>query len=107
VRIHNHMDIGFEVWTGQGSWFWYVLNPNRNGATIGAAASEMEAIREARSSIAEMSARRTSETVASFIDVIGARAVEKSKAIQFAASGWNEVLAKLDSYLTQVCDQFV
>jgi hypothetical protein len=50
--------ITFEVWTCQGTWFWYVVNPQRNGGTIGAAATETEAIREARSSIEEMSARR-------------------------------------------------
>jgi hypothetical protein len=60
LRHSTHMDIAFKVWTGQGIWFWSVVNPQRNGGTIGAAASETEAIGEARSSIEEMSARRTS-----------------------------------------------
>jgi hypothetical protein len=50
--------ITVEVWTCLGTWFWYVVNPQRNGGTIGAAATEMEALDEARSSIEEMSARR-------------------------------------------------
>jgi hypothetical protein len=50
--------IAFEVWTRQRTWFWYVVNPQRNGGTIGAATTETEAIREARSSIEEMSVRR-------------------------------------------------
>ena len=49
--------VAFEVWACQGTWLWYVGNPERNGGTIGAAATETEAIREARSSIEEMSAR--------------------------------------------------
>ena len=47
----------FDVWTSQGTWFWYVSDQQRNGGTIGAATTETEAIREARSSIEEMSAR--------------------------------------------------
>jgi hypothetical protein len=52
----THVNTAFEVWTGQGTWFWYVVNPQRDCGTIGAAATETEAIREARSSIEEMSA---------------------------------------------------
>ena len=47
------MGISFEVWNSQQSWFWFVENTNRNGM-IGAAASESEAEREARSSIEEL-----------------------------------------------------
>jgi hypothetical protein len=50
----NHLGIGFEVWNAQQSWFWLVDNTNRNGM-IGAAASESDAIAEARSSIEEIS----------------------------------------------------
>ena len=53
----THVNTAFEVWTGQGTWFWYVVNPQRDCGTIGAAATETEAIREARSSIEEMSVR--------------------------------------------------
>jgi hypothetical protein len=48
------LGIGFEVWNAQQSWFWLVDNTNRNGM-IGAAASESDAIAEARSSIEEIS----------------------------------------------------
>jgi hypothetical protein len=100
VHNYSYMDISFDVWTGQGSWFWYIVNPNRNSGMIGAAANEMEAIREARSAIAEMSTRRMAKAVAS--SVVGA--VEESRLDPFAAQSWNEVLAKLDSYLSQVCE---
>jgi hypothetical protein len=57
ARAHGS-PLNFKVSTCQGTWFWYVVNPQRNGGTIGAAATETEAIREALSSIGEMSARR-------------------------------------------------
>jgi hypothetical protein len=57
VRGHRS-PIVFEIWTRGGAWFWNVVDPQRNGGTIGAAATETEAIREARSSIEKMSARQ-------------------------------------------------
>jgi hypothetical protein len=56
----------FEVWTSQGSWFWYAVNPQRTGGTIGAAETKTEAIREARLSIEEMSARQARAAAAQF-----------------------------------------
>jgi hypothetical protein len=50
----HHLGIPFEVWNAQQSWFWLVENTNRNG-TIGAAATESDAMRDARSSIEETS----------------------------------------------------
>ena len=50
----NHLGIGFEVWSAQQTWFWFVANLERNGI-IGAAATESEAEREARQSIEELS----------------------------------------------------
>jgi hypothetical protein len=54
MRIsQHHLGIGFEVWNAQQSWFWFVANTSRNGM-IGAAATESDAIAEARSSIEEI-----------------------------------------------------
>jgi hypothetical protein len=55
VRNGTHMDTAYRVWTSRGKWFWHVVNPHRDGGTIGAAASETDAIGEARSSIEEIS----------------------------------------------------
>lgn len=74
----NHLGIGFEVWTSQQTWFWFVVNLNRNGV-IGAAATESEAMREARQSIEEIS------------DSI-------------ALAGWEGSLKNLERYLSCVCD---
>ena len=80
-----HLGTGFEVWTGQQSWFWFVDNPRRNGGTVGAAANEAEAVRQARLSIEEMSAqlaqpRETSEATGFFAcsDALRCRIVTKS-----------------------------
>src|ERR1700688_5057020 len=57
ARSHGS-PLTFEVWTCQGTWVWHVVNPESNGGMIGAAATQTEAIREARWSIEEMSAGR-------------------------------------------------
>jgi hypothetical protein len=74
----HHLGIGFEVWNNQQAWFWYVDNTNRNG-TIGAAASESDAIAEAHSSIEEISNSS-------------------------ASSVWECTLGKLARYLASVSD---
>jgi hypothetical protein len=80
MRIsRNHLGIGFEVWNAQQSWFWLVDNTNRNG-TIGAAATESDAIAEAHSSIEEISNTNA------------------------RSSGWECSLGKLARYLASVCD---
>jgi hypothetical protein len=38
----------FEIWKKQDAWFWRVFNIEPNGAAVGAAATEAEAVREAR-----------------------------------------------------------
>jgi len=86
MRSNKHyLGIGFEVWTAQQSWFWLVANPDRNGMIgassnmIGAAASESEAEREARSSIEEISH-------------------------SIALASWEGALNNLERYLSRMCD---
>ena len=50
IRKHQ-FDIGFKVWRRQRTWFWFVVSPYSDGGTIGAAATEAEAIRAARASV--------------------------------------------------------
>jgi hypothetical protein len=51
------LKIGFKVWEDDGQcWFWMVVSPHSNGGTIGATATEAEAIRDARSTIEYLSA---------------------------------------------------
>lgn len=74
----HHLGIGFEVWSAQQTWFWFVANLERNGM-IGAAATESEAEHEARRSIEEVS------------DSI-------------ALAGWEMSFKNLERYLSTVCD---
>ena len=50
----QYLGILFEVWDSNQSWFWFVIDPHCEGGSIGAAASEMEAVRDACRSIDEM-----------------------------------------------------
>jgi hypothetical protein len=79
TRIHR--GTGFEVWTSQQSWFWRVATPCRNGGTVGAAASEADAVSEACTAIDEMPSC--------------------SPGIDSAARGWEGALADLGRYLCE------
>ena len=107
MRNGNHMGIGFALWNGPQGWFWYVVDPYRKGAAIGAAASEAEAIREARRSIEEWSARDRGETgpaTIPAIDVFGGTGPVKEQACdRTPAETWNELLANLNRYLNRDC----
>ena len=109
MRFLSHMGVRFELWNRQQTWFWYVVNPRRSGGTIGAAATEVEAIREARWSIEEMSVSRPPGTSGSLgIAIIACdAAIEFANSNQLAASRWDEVLANLACYLTEACGQFL
>jgi len=74
----HHLGVGFEVWYAQQSWFWFVANTNRNGM-IGAAATESDAVRDARSSIEELSDSNS-------------------------RPDWERSLGNLARYLASVCD---
>ncbi len=75
--LRHHLGASFEVWDGQQTWFWFVIDPHRDGGAIGAAASETEAVRDACLSIdGIMSARDEHQR------------------------GWNSSLDRLDEYLT-------
>ena len=77
----NHLGTGFEVWAAQQSWFWFVDKPHCNGAAIGSAASEAEAVRLARSAIEALIPR-----------------LPPSHPI--AIAGWECSLANLERYLS-------
>ncbi len=58
--MRNHRGTSFKVWSRRRLWFWLVSNQCDSGGTIGIAATEAEAVREACSSIEEMAARYAS-----------------------------------------------
>jgi hypothetical protein len=47
MRDRSYLGNSFEVWNSQRTWFWCVADPHHNGGTIGAAPTEVEAVREA------------------------------------------------------------
>jgi hypothetical protein len=55
--MRSYLGTSFTVWNRRQTWFWMVLNQHGNGGTIGTAATEADALRDARSSIEEMSAQ--------------------------------------------------
>ena len=55
IPSSDHSKTGFEVWEDGESWFWMVVSPHSDGGTIGAAATEADAIRDARSLIEDPS----------------------------------------------------
>jgi hypothetical protein len=82
--IRDHLGTGFEVWASQQSWFWFVDKPHGNGAAIGAAATEGEAVRDACLTIeASLPRRHPSHPI--------------------TITGWECSLANLDRYLVAAC----
>jgi cytochrome c1 len=61
MRSGSHLGTGFTVWNRQQTWFWAVVNHHRNEGSVGAAATEAEAVHEACSSIEEMPVRAPSD----------------------------------------------
>jgi hypothetical protein len=52
-RVHS--GVSFAVWQAQGAWFWSLVSPYGERCTIGAAASEADAMREAQVAIDQSS----------------------------------------------------
>lgn len=90
MRNRTHMGINFEVWNGGQAWFWLVAHPHSGRSAIGAVADESGAVREACSSIEEMSAR-------------GEIAPARRSPLSFPPFGWRQLLTSLDRYLTRAC----
>jgi hypothetical protein len=54
----DYLGATFEVWRSRDSWLWRVCDTSRNGGTIGAAATETDAVRDACLSIEEAGCSR-------------------------------------------------
>lgn len=100
----DHLGTGFEVWTAQQTWFWFVINPHRSGGMIGAAATEAESVREACLSIEKMSAQRRAGTAAPRVTAKNASMPPFIQSNSITLAGWECALKNLERYLTRVCD---
>jgi hypothetical protein len=50
----TYLGIPFDVWSGQQGWFWLVRDSRHDAGVVGAAANQIEAVREACLSIEQM-----------------------------------------------------
>jgi hypothetical protein len=83
-NTRHYLGIDFEVWEAQQRWLWCVIDPHRDGGAIGAAASEIDAVREACLSIDEMMSSRAEVLIT--VD-------------------WEISLSNLERYLAECCDR--
>src|SRR5438309_2065108 len=104
MAIHSHLGTGFEVWNGQRTWFWIVIdpNPNRNGGEIGAAVSEADAVRDARASIEEIVAQRGATPPALAADTDVPVCLRRSSWSARAVVRWEISLSNLERYLASL-----
>jgi hypothetical protein len=107
MRIRSHLGTSFKVWHGRHTWFWFVADPCCDGASIGAAANEAEAIGEACSTIEEMAVHRHSRPAVTTFSKTAAPETHECNPASSAAIGWKELLASLDCYLTRLCGEGV
>ena len=96
--MRTHLGIRFEIWTGQQSWFWRFSDPSRAGGSIGAAATETDAVREACLAIEEMHEEQA-------VRLGCAAKVTSMKALKEFEStviGWHLSLTRLEHYLAHI-----
>jgi hypothetical protein len=91
VRSRSYLGTTFEVWHGNESWFWVVLDPLRNRGAIGVAATENDAVRDACTMIDE-----TAPSAPPMSRLPPSRS--------FSPRTWETLLARLDRYLTRLCN---
>ena len=97
----NYLGTGFDVWNvsdDQPAWFWLVLDSHRDGGTVGSAATEADAVREACASIEEIASQRRSDLAA----LRAAAQVHRTDSI--AMTRWEGSLANLKQYLAGLND---
>jgi hypothetical protein len=107
MRTSNYLGTSFAIWNGRHTWFWFVADPSRSGAAIGAAANKAEAIGEAHRSIEEMTARRLRSTESLEISKAIVRTVWRCSRAGSADPGWHHLLVRLDRYLARLCSEYV
>jgi hypothetical protein len=90
MRTRTYLGTDFEVWKNGDSWFWFVPDPLRARGAIGAAAGELDAVREACATIDEMRVER------------GSGRQPGSASIGAAGIDWAAMLASLERYLSRL-----
>ena len=98
--MRTHLGTRFEIWTGQQSWFWRFSDPSRAGGSIGAAATETDAVREACLAIEELHAARATRPMGREAKVISS--MQALKQFESTVIGWNLSLTRLENYLAHL-----
>jgi len=89
MRTRTYLGVDFEVWRSDQSWFWFVPDRGRPRGVIGAAAGELDAVREACAAIDEMCAECDPSS-------------RSCPACDLAAMDWAALLARLERYLARI-----
>jgi hypothetical protein len=97
--MRTHLGTHFEIWTGQRSWFWRFSDPSRGGGSIGAAATEIDAVREACLAIEEMHDGRAMHPM---WEAKVKPPMEALMEFESAMIGWNLSLTRLENYLARI-----
>ena len=87
-RRGDYLETGFVVWPSNQGWFWSISKSTSGGGAIGAAATEAQAVLEARASIEEIFARHGRSMRAS--------------TTALAAIDWERMLANLERHLANL-----
>jgi hypothetical protein len=87
-RRGDYLDTGFVVWPSNQGWFWSINKSTSSGGAIGAAATEAQAVLEARASIEEIFARHSR--------------LMRASTTALAAIDWEKMLANLERHLTDL-----
>jgi hypothetical protein len=96
--MRTHLGTRFEIWTGQQSWFWRFSDPGRGGGSIGAAATETDAVREACLAIEEMQDSRVTHPI--WVEPEAKPSLRALK--ESVMNGWNLSLTRLENYLAHI-----
>lgn len=98
-RGENHLGVGFDIWKGQWTWFWSLINPQLDGGAVGAAPTEADAIREARLAIEEMAARRGAG--AACLSLAAGRSFDAAAVRQACREIWTCRMDRVAEYLAK------
>jgi hypothetical protein len=98
--MRTHLGTRFEIWTGQQSWFWRISDPGRAAGSIGAAATETDAVREACRAIEEIHAGRAMRPMGR--DAEAQRSTKAAKEFESAMIVWDLSLTRLENYLARI-----
>ncbi len=99
MNSQDNRGVSAQARTDQETWLWFVVIPDRNGGTIGAAATEMEAMREACESIDEMSEQHRGGAAIWRVTERCAPAPRLHQLHSTTLARWDGSLACLEQYL--------